>query len=81
MGNTHPTILIVDDIPVNVHILEAMLELEYEVHTALNGHDALELAQKCSPDLIILDVMMPAMDGFPSSAARSGTQPNHHPTL
>ncbi len=58
------TILIVDDIPVNVHILEAMLDREYEVHTALNGIEALSLAQKHTPDLILLDIMMPDMDGF-----------------
>lgn len=59
------TILIVDDEP-NVHImLEALLEREgYNLHFASNGPDGLQKAFELTPDLILLDVMMPGMDGF-----------------
>ena len=58
-------ILVVDDILPNVKLLEAKLSAEYyDVITACNGFEALEIAAKQSPDLILLDVMMPGMDGF-----------------
>ncbi len=58
-------ILVVDDIPVNVRLLEAKLMAEYfEVLTASDGPSALEVAHAQAPDLILLDVMMPGMDGF-----------------
>lgn len=58
-------ILVVDDVAANVKLLEARLRAEYfEVVTAYNGFDALEIAGKGGVDLVLLDVMMPGMDGF-----------------
>ncbi len=58
-------ILLVDDEKLNLRLLEAMLvPLGYEVMTASNGTEALETARLEKPDLILLDVMMPHMDGF-----------------
>ncbi|HOY23054.1 MAG TPA: response regulator [Cellvibrio sp.] len=58
-------ILLVDDTPENLDVLSAILEdLECQLIVATNGERALELAQKQSPDLILLDVMMPGMNGF-----------------
>lgn len=58
-------ILVVDDILPNVRLLEAKLSSEYyDVLTAVSGAEALEKAKTESPDLILLDVMMPGMDGF-----------------
>src|SRR6201985_2438804 len=58
-------ILVVDDIEANVRLLEAKLSAEYyEVITASDGPTALALAASESPDLVLLDVMMPGMDGF-----------------
>ena len=58
-------ILVVDDIEANVRLLEAKLSAEYyEVMTAYNGPEALARAAAEEPDIILLDVMMPGMDGF-----------------
>ncbi len=58
-------ILVVDDVLPNVKLLEAKLAAEYfEVIAAMNGPQAIQLARIESPDLILLDVMMPIMDGF-----------------
>ena len=58
-------VLVVDDVPVNVRLLEAKLSAEYyEVLTANDGPQALEIAAEQMPDIILLDVMMPDMDGF-----------------
>lgn len=58
-------VLVVDDIPVNVKLLEAKLLVEYyEVITASDGPSALKLVEEQSPDIILLDVMMPGMDGY-----------------
>lgn len=58
-------ILVVDDVPANVKLLEARLSAEYfEVRTADNGFDALQLAGRVGFDVILLDVMMPGLDGF-----------------
>ncbi|MFA5040201.1 MAG: PleD family two-component system response regulator [Bdellovibrionales bacterium] len=58
-------ILIVDDIPVNIKLLAAKLARDYYViSTASNGFEALKKVEEDKPDLILLDVMMPEMDGF-----------------
>ncbi|WLR93970.1 PleD family two-component system response regulator [Shinella zoogloeoides] len=58
-------ILVVDDIPANVKLLEARLLAEYfDVLTAENGYDALSICERTQVDLILLDVMMPGIDGF-----------------
>src|SRR4051812_18805583 len=58
-------ILVVDDIEANVRLLEAKLAAEYyEVLTAADGQSALALAVAEKPDIVLLDVMMPGMDGF-----------------
>ncbi|MFK7791811.1 MAG: PleD family two-component system response regulator [Devosiaceae bacterium] len=58
-------VLVVDDIVANVKLLEARLKAEYfEVLTATSGFEALDVAGKSDCDIIILDVMMPGLDGF-----------------
>jgi len=58
-------ILVVDDVEVNVRLLEAKLSAEYfHVLTAYDGFEALRIAQEERPDIILLDVMMPRLDGF-----------------
>ncbi len=59
------TILIVDDIPTNVMLVQAILKKEgYSLLTANNGVKALQIAQEKHPNIILLDIMMPEMDGY-----------------
>jgi adenylate cyclase len=62
---TPPRILIVDDNPTNVKVLQTRLAAEgYEIVTAADGEEGLAAARQHTPDLILLDVMMPKLDGF-----------------
>ena len=58
------TVMIVDDTPANIEILSESLGDEYELFFATSGADALELIRADKPDLILLDIMMPGMDGY-----------------
>ncbi len=59
-----PNILIVDDVPANIRVLQATLMADYDLSAVINGADALRIAMSDSPDLILLDIMMPGMDGY-----------------
>jgi signal transduction histidine kinase len=62
---TGATILIVDDVPANLNVLYQALEPEgYQILAATNGATALKNAKRTLPDLILLDIVMPQMDGF-----------------
>lgn len=58
------TVLSVDDTPENLDVMAGILSPHYAVKVANNGRLALKIAQKKAPDLILLDVMMPEIDGF-----------------
>jgi two-component system alkaline phosphatase synthesis response regulator PhoP len=65
MNTSKPKILIVDDEPDILELIEYNLKKEgYQVYTASNGQEAVQVARKTLPDLIILDIMMPKMDGI-----------------
>lgn len=60
-----PKILVVDDQPINIKLLQRKLEREgMDVYVAYNGRECLELVSRAKPDLILLDIMMPEMDGI-----------------
>jgi|APCry1669188970_1035186.scaffolds.fasta_scaffold07476_2 CheY-like chemotaxis protein/class 3 adenylate cyclase len=65
-SDAHPaTILIVDDEPLNIELLEQELDdLGYTTISACNGQEALAIVAKTPPDMLLLDIMMPVMDGF-----------------
>ncbi len=58
------TLLLVDDTPENIDILKGILGREYKLKVALNGERALKIALENPPNLILLDIMMPGMDGY-----------------
>jgi len=58
------TILVVDDAPENIDVLKGILSEHYKIKAAINGENALKVALKSPPDLILLDVLMPNMDGY-----------------
>ncbi|AWJ84308.1 diguanylate cyclase response regulator [Azospirillum sp. TSH58] len=64
MTDARPKILVVDDIPSNVHVLSRILKDEHDIYFATDGAKALELVQARLPDLVLLDIMMPGMDGY-----------------
>jgi putative two-component system response regulator len=59
-----PTVLVVDDAPANLSLLAGLLNKACRVKLASSGAKALELVRRAAPDLILLDVMMPEMDGY-----------------
>jgi two-component system cell cycle response regulator len=72
-------VLIVDDIPANVKLLEARLQAEYfDVLTASSGQQALDILARESVDVVLLDVMMPGMDGFETCRHIKGNHATHH---
>ena len=63
--NQKQTILVVDDIPENIDVLNSILQDDYQVKAALDGERALNIVNgDTPPDLILLDIMMPGMDGY-----------------
>ncbi|WP_342620817.1 EAL domain-containing protein [Rhodoferax sp. GW822-FHT02A01] len=65
LNNGKPRLLIVDDVPENLHALMSVLRDDYTISAAVNGQKALELARRApQPDLILLDIKMPGMDGY-----------------
>ena len=64
-SNQKKTILLVDDAPSNIQVVNSILKDTYKIRIATNGAKALELVKVApSPDLILLDVLMPGMDGY-----------------
>lgn len=64
MEEKRQTILIIDDTPVNIRVLSELLMDQFEVLFSTNGADGLKRALSEHPDLILLDIMMPGMDGY-----------------
>lgn len=62
--SANSTVLVVDDAPSNLTLALELLRGDYQVKLALRGSKALELCESSPPDLILLDIMMPEMDGF-----------------
>ena len=76
-------ILVVDDVPANIKLIEAKLASEYyDVITGKDGYEAIKQAKEHKPDLILLDVMMPGMDGFEAcQKIKSDPEISHIPVV
>ena len=64
LSDTQKTILVVDDAPSNIDVVKSILSETYLVQAAVNGKIALKIAGIKKPDLILLDIIMPDMDGY-----------------
>ena len=62
--NSHPVVLAIDDSPENLMLMSTLLKDRYKVKVANSGSRGLELARSANPDIILLDIMMPVMDGY-----------------
>ena len=63
-NDPRPTVLVIDDTPANLSLLNGLLKESYRVKVANSGQRGLDLCHAQPPDLILLDIMMPEMDGF-----------------
>jgi PleD family two-component response regulator len=64
MSRELQTVLVVDDTPENLDLMKAILTPHYKVRVAINGEAALKLVAAVPPDMVLLDVMMPGIDGY-----------------
>src|SRR5436309_372251 len=72
-------VLVVDDVVANVKLMEARLTAEYfDVLTAMSGAEALAICARAQCDIVLLDVMMPEMDGFEVCRRLKGDPRTHH---
>ena len=72
-------VLVVDDVAANVKLLEARLSAEYfDVTTAMNGIEALAICERGECDIVLLDIMMPDMDGFEVCRRLKTNPATHH---
>lgn len=70
------TILIVEDIELNIDLLTQILEEDYNLLVAKDGAQGVELTENCKPDLILMDISLPVMDGYEATRAIRKTFPS-----
>lgn len=70
------TILIVEDIELNIDLLTQLLEEDYDLLVAKNGEQGVSMAQQENPDLILMDVSLPIMDGYEAARRIRATMPS-----
>jgi len=73
-----PVVMIVDDDPLNVKLIDTLLSLEYQTVKAYDGIEALEKIHETMPDLILLDIMMPNLDGYEVTRRLKGNALTRH---
>jgi diguanylate cyclase (GGDEF)-like protein len=80
LDSTHgkPKLLVVDDQPINIQVMYRCFAGDYQVFMATNGEQALAVCQSNPPDLILLDVVMPGLDGFEVCKRLKADPATHH---
>ena len=82
VGAKKNSILIVDDSSLQIKALSLMLERDYIIYVSKSGEEALEVADKYMPDLVLLDIIMPGMDGYETlSQLKSNPNTSHIPVI
>lgn len=82
MGKVSAKLLVIEDSPTIIWVLQKILRNEYEVHVAKTGEEGIELARKHAPDLILLDVILPGMDGYEvCETLKASSQTKHIPVI
>src|SRR3989338_10305144 len=78
MNTEKNTLLVVDDTPENIDVLRGILGADYTVKIATSGQLALKIIAAQPPDLILLDIMMPGMDGYEVCRQIKGNEATRH---
>lgn len=73
-----PTLLLVDDEPVNLRVLKQLLAADYQLIFAKNGEEAIRITSERKPQLILLDIMMPGLTGFEVCRILKGRDDTRH---
>ena len=81
MMETRKTILAVDDNELNLEIMEEILAEDYRLLTASSGEEALTVVETESPDLVLLDIMMPGIDGYETCRRIKASESRHPPMV
>jgi DNA-binding response OmpR family regulator len=77
-----PKVLIVDDDPINIELLEGYLSKDYDILKAHDGSEAIIIVDKNPPDIILLDLMMPGINGYKvCKILKDDTKTNHIPIV
>ena len=76
-----PRLLVVDDQPINIQVMYQAFAGDYQVFMATNGEQALAICKNNPPDLVLLDVVMPGMDGFEVALAEGRRATSHIPVI
>ncbi len=70
------TILIVEDNELNIDLLSQLLEDEYKLVVAKDGEQGIAMAEQCNPDLVLMDISLPVMDGYAATRAIRSMDPS-----
>jgi len=78
MNESKHSVLIIEDSDLSIMILKRVLESDYIIHSAKNGREGIETAEQLLPDLILLDIVLPDLDGYDVIVALKNSEKTKH---